>query len=82
MTLPSSKGTEGGLIWIEGGNLLATAASAGEDQVLVIPRYDILRGKPIRIAAGTSNGIALKNVTAIASGTVLITAVISEMTWS
>ena len=82
MTLPSSKGTEGGLLWIQGGILLATVAVAGAGPVLSYPTFDLLRGKPIRIAAGTSNGVALKIVTAIASGTVLITAVVSELSWA
>lgn len=81
MTLPSSKGTEDVLLDIRAGQLLATVAVAGRGDVLT---YDFTRSrtKCLWIAAGTSNGIALKNVTAIASGTVHITAEIVEASWA
>jgi hypothetical protein len=66
MTLPSSKGTEGVGLWTETGVLWSTVPTAGSGQDVVdLDFRSGLRTKPPTIAAGTSNGLALKNVTAI-----------------
>jgi hypothetical protein len=72
MTLPSSKGTEGNVLWTGTGILLATAATAGSDMIIDLDYRAGLRTKPPTIAAGTSNGLALKLITAVASATVHI----------
>lgn len=81
MTLPSSKGTEGNILgtWAQ---LIDGATPA----VTELPILDIVwaddRTKSPAIAAGTSNGLALKNITAVATATVHITASIVEVAWS
>lgn len=80
-TLPTAKGTEGAAIdgWIS--QYIQTVPVSGQGQANLIfdMRFDaMLRTKAIRIPAGTANGIAIKHVTAIATASVLITAVISE----
>lgn len=77
MSLPSSKGTEGALIYTESVLTHATAATVGLDPVLDVD-FTRDRDKALWIAAGTSNGIALKNVTASTSTTLLIQAWIVE----
>jgi len=75
MTLPTAKGTEGALLW-SGASVMTqtlTATPAAINPILVID-FDSMRRKPIHVAAGTSNGIALKNITAIAAATVVVTA--------
>ncbi len=80
-TLPSAKGTEGNILWTGVGNMLATAATAAGAAVIDL-RWDDPRSKPPVIAAGSSNGLALKNITAVASGTVHIYAEFVEAYWS
>src|SRR3972149_4253583 len=66
----ASKGTEGVFLFGESMMLPSTAvAPAGRSDV----SFDLLRTKAIRIPAGTSNGIAIKNGAAIASASVVIT---------
>jgi hypothetical protein len=74
MTLPSAKGTEGALLWAGSAVLTQTvgASPSLENQLLCID-FDGLRRKPIHVASGTSNGIALKNLTARAAATCLVT---------
>jgi hypothetical protein len=79
MTLPSAKGTEGALLWSGTGVLTQTvsATPSMNEKVLAID-FDGLRQKPIHVASGTSNGIALKNITARAAATVVVTAWFDE----
>lgn len=81
MTLPSAKGTEGSILWTGVSNMLATVAVAGGNPILDLDFRDP-RAQPIVISAGTSNGLALKNITAVASGTVHIYVEFSETFWS
>ena len=75
MTLPTAKGTEGALLW-SGASVMTQTVSATPSAINPILELDFdgLRRKPIHVAAGTSNGIALKNITAIAAATVIVTA--------
>jgi hypothetical protein len=79
MTLPSAKGTEGALLWSGATPMTQTisATPAATNPILTLD-FDDTRRKPIHIAAGTSNGIALKNITAIAAATVVVTIWFSE----
>jgi len=79
MTLPTVKGTEGALIW-SGSNYMAQTAGASSafPQPFAIIDLDDSRRKPIHIATGTANGIALKNITAIAAATVIVTLWVTE----
>jgi hypothetical protein len=79
MTLPSSKGTEGNILWTGAMNV---AASAGVQQPLLDLNWDDPRTRPPVIAAGTSNGLALKNITALATATVHIYAEFVELYYS
>jgi len=74
LTLPSAKGTEGALIWSGASPMTqtVTATSPANPKILDLT-FDAPRSKPIHVAAGTSNGIALKNITAIAASTVVVT---------
>ena len=78
-TLPSSKGTEGNILWT---GVMNVAASAGVQQPILDLRWDDPRTRPPVIAAGTSNGLALKNITSLATATVHIYAEFVEAYWS
>ena len=77
----ASKGTEGNILWTGTGTYLATAATAGATPILDLV-WDDPRSQPPTIAAGTSNGLALKAITAITTGTIHIYAEFSEAFWS
>lgn len=68
MTLPSSKGTEGTLL--EHGRHLIHTTATTIGLVKHVWDFSGLRHKCLWIAAGTSNGIALKNIGSDASATV------------
>lgn len=79
MTLPTAKGTEGTRVWLGIVYWLQTvSASTPLPQPSIVIDFDQPRAKPLIIAAGTSNGIAIKNETAIAGASVRIVAWISE----
>jgi hypothetical protein len=85
MTLPTVKGTEGTFIERATAQWTQTIAtqSGGKQAVLVSEfDWDDLRQKSVKIPAGTANGIAIKNPTARAAGTVIIQAVITEANFS
>ena len=64
MTLPTGKGTEGALLWAGGVPIFNPVTSPGV--LMGVQSPPLL--KPIRIPAGTANGIAVKNITAVAGG--------------
>lgn len=76
MTLPTVKGTEAAApIYRKSVQFTQTVAtqSGGSDATLLgVFDFDTLRGKALRIAAGTANGIAVKNITARAAATVFV----------
>ncbi len=79
MTLPSAKGTEGALLWRGAAYMMQTVAASSQlaEPILAI-ELDWNRSKPWVIAAGTTNGICIKNVTGVAGGTVAWTAWLDE----
>jgi hypothetical protein len=79
MTLPTAKGTEGALLW-SGASAMTQTVGATPNQLdpLFVIDFDALRRKPAHVASGTSNGVALKNITAIAAATVIVTAFFDE----
>lgn len=84
MTLPSAKGSEGVALW-SGSMLMLTAAAvvtAGVDPCILDINWEQLRAKSPEIAAGLANGAALKLLTAVAVGKVLITLTFAERFWS
>ena len=81
MTLPSSKGTEGNILWTETGPV-AIASNVAQPPVLDLDWTKDLRSRPPTSAAGTGNGFALKNITAVTTGTVHISAEFDEVFWS
>ena len=79
MALPTVKGTEGNRVWTGTAGLMQTAPTAGvSTQMFDIDFDKFLRGKALRIAAGTTNGIAFKNLAAYAGGSISVWAWISE----
>lgn len=81
MTLPSVKGTEGTIIWRASSQTIQTVGTGGTgvNPLLLDLDFDkLFRGKVPRLAAGTSNGFALKQVTGAAAATVYVVATISE----
>ena len=79
MTLPTAKGTEGALLWA--GSAAATQTVTATPTMLrhlLLFEADGLRVKPIHVAAGTSNGIALKHITARAAATCVFTIFFDE----
>ncbi len=67
MTLPTAKGTEGSAPFGSRIYMMQTiAASAPLASPLLVWDFDRPRFKPLIIAAGTANGIAIKNQTAVA----------------
>lgn len=81
MTLPTGKGTESTILWTGSGTLLATVPVAGSGPVLNLD-WTRERGKSPVIAAGGSTGVVLKNITGVATATVLIHAEFVEAFWS
>jgi hypothetical protein len=83
MTLPGAgtKGTEATIMGAWAVLTHATAATPGLNPILD-RHWTLARTKGLWIPAGTSNGIALKNVTASTSTTVHITAGIVEASWT
>lgn len=81
MTLPTAKGTESTLLITQNVLTHATAATVGLNPVLDID-FTGPNQKIPWIAAGTSNGIVLKNQTASASTTLLIAVWIVEASWT
>jgi hypothetical protein len=81
MTLPTVKGTETTRLYGITAGFIQTVPTAGVNPLLVDFDFAALRGKSIRIAAGTANGIALKISTAIAAATVIVVADIAELTF-
>lgn len=81
MTMPTVLGTEGAVLsWFYWGSIAASAAFPIADGSLVWqwPPRDDPRAQSIRIPAGTTNGIAIKNVTAIATATFAVNMLVSE----
>lgn len=76
MSLPSSKGTEGVNLY---SGVLGMAATATGARLTL--DFVEMRGKPLIIPTGATNGICIKNITAVASGTLIISAVIAETAW-
>lgn len=79
MTLPTAKGTEGARLYNWTAGLIQTVSTAGEPTLLFDLDFDKNpRLKIPRIPAGTTNGLALKNVTGHAAATILIAAEVTE----
>jgi hypothetical protein len=71
MTLPTVKGSVGAFVWLGSMYLMQTvAASAQLNEPILVLDFDRPRSKPLIIAAGAANGIALHLVTAVAGATV------------
>lgn len=78
MTLPSAKGTEGNILWDES-IWLATGAIPG-----VLNKFEWVQlpnSQPLIIAAGTSNGIVIKNTSGIATSTLDIAVEFTETSY-
>lgn len=81
-SLPSPGGTETTKLWSGTTSLEQTAPTAGASTLIVDLDFDdLFRTKVPRIAAGTSNGLALKWVSASTGASAIVTAQISEATF-
>lgn len=80
MSLPTTKGTEGAQIWADTAMMIQTVPTGGPTDATKMFDIDFERlyGKPLRIPAGTSNGICFKNVTAVAGASIQFTVVYAE----
>jgi hypothetical protein len=79
MTLPTAKGTEGTLLYYSTIQQLQTIPTAGPfHTVLLDLDFDRPHAKPWRIAAGTSNGICIKSITAATGATCSVNVLITE----
>jgi hypothetical protein len=81
MTLPTVKGTETGANAIVNGTLYMMQTLAVSALTLnpgLVWDFDRPRSKPIIIPAGTTNGICIKNISAVAAGTVNINVWLDE----
>lgn len=81
MTLPSSKGTEGNLLGGGMQPLIQTSPTGGLSFSPSLEWSPAPYSKPYIIPAGTSNGLALKNVGANAAGTVFVVVEFTETAW-
>lgn len=76
MTLAAVKGTEAAnplyRVSAQFTQTVATQSGGKQGPLLAMIDFDTLRGKALRIPAGTANGIAIKNLTARAAATVLV----------
>ena len=82
MTLPTAKGTEGVTLYNETVYCLQTVPTSAYFETCIFDvDYERLRGKALRIPAGTANGIALKNLTAVAGMSVTFTVTFSEASY-
>ena len=77
MTLPS-KGTEGVVIHNEAAVILQTVGASTPFPPLFVIDFERLRSKSLLIPVGIANGIALKLITAVAAGAVLINVWMTE----
>ena len=71
-TLPTAKGTEGARLYAATVGYMQTMPTAGFDALLLDIDFPHEMGKPLRISAGTSNGLVVKGVTAVAAATVAV----------
>lgn len=81
MTLPTVKGTEGTIVArfsVQWTQTIATQSGGYQAPLIGFVDFEKLRGKALRIPLGAANGIAVKNITARASATAFVTAVIGE----
>lgn len=72
MTLPTANGTEGERVLAATVGYIQTVPTGGFDPLLLDIDFVNDVGKAIRIPAGTSNGLAIKEVTAVAAATVAV----------
>ena len=72
MTLPTVKGTEGVIVGILTDAVTQTVPTSGVISPRVAVDFDRPRSKPLIIAAGVANGIAIKNLVAVAAASITI----------
>jgi hypothetical protein len=79
MTLPTAKGTESSLFALAAPYLMQTlAASAPLWNPVLAWDFDRPRSKPLTIPAGVTNGIAIKNITAVAGASLFVNVWLDE----
>lgn len=82
MTLPTAKGTEGATIARGSLYFMQTAGASSLLPPPLIFDFDRPHTKPLTIAAGATNGIALKQTTAIAAASVRVIVLFNETNFS
>jgi hypothetical protein len=78
MTLPTAKGTETTLVVAQVAILVQTLGTGTFAAPIAIFDFDRLRSKPLTIAAGATNGIALKNGGGVAGASVSVNVIFDE----
>jgi hypothetical protein len=78
MTLPTVKGTEGVLVTVLTDNVWQTMPTSGTIGPKCVVDFDRPRSKPLIIPAGTANGIAIKNLVAVAAADININVIFDE----
>jgi hypothetical protein len=79
MLLPTVKGTEGILIVTGRPYMMQTIGASNQlSQPIAVWDFDRPRSKPLIIAAGVANGIAIKNVDAVAAGSIIVNVWLDE----
>ena len=81
MTSPTTIGTVSNRMMNLSVGMIQTIGVGGSNTYLVDMDFDRARLKPIRIPAGVTNGIAIRNVNAVAGGGVMFTLYFSETTY-
>jgi hypothetical protein len=71
MTLPSSKGTEGALMWLDASLVHQTITTVGVQRIVDLD-FTSLGAKALWIPAGTTNGLCFKNLTGVDPAAVYI----------
>jgi hypothetical protein len=80
MSLPTTKGTEGDILFR--GVMMLTVAATVLDPLILELAWSDPRSKGPTVTNSTSAGLAVKLITAVASATVIITAEYSEVVYS
>jgi hypothetical protein len=72
MIIPTAKGTEGRRIWSGNHMMMQTVPTSGGSLLMFDLIFDGDRLPAIRVPVGTTNGIAFKNITAVAGASISV----------
>jgi hypothetical protein len=80
MILPTVKGTEGAVVGSATPLMIQTLAASNQSPLnpIAVWDFDRPRSKPLIIPSGTTNGVAVKNINAIAGGNIMTVVIFDE----